>query len=97
MKLFSVLDVKANAFLQPFADSSTISALRGFDVAVNEGKSTFSRFPDDFALMELAEFDQQTGIIKPHAAPMNLGTARSVYRSNANTNGELFGSGSTNQ
>lgn len=80
MKLFAVLDLKAGFFMQPFPEQNTVSALRGFEVAVNESKSTFSQFPDDFALMELASFDQQTGEIVPHAAPLNLGTGRSVLR-----------------
>lgn len=80
MKLFCVLDTKANFFMQPFPETSTIAALRGFDVAVNEGKSTFSKFPDDFCLMELAEFDQQTGELIPYTSPQNLGSARTVLK-----------------
>ena len=80
MKIFAILDVKANHFLQPFTDSSTVSALRGFDAAVNEGKSVFSRFPDDFCLCELAHFEQATGEIIPHKSPLNLGSARTVLR-----------------
>lgn len=80
MKLFAVLDVKAGYFLQPFSDSSTVGALRGFEVGANDPKSTFNRFPDDFALCELASFDVNTGELVPHAAPLNLATARSVIR-----------------
>lgn len=80
MKLFAMHDIKAGFFLQPFPETSTVAALRGFEVAVNEGKSTFSRFPDDFALMELGEFNQQTGEIFVHASPQNLGTARTVLK-----------------
>jgi len=80
MKLFAMHDIKAGFYLQPFPETSTIAALRGFEVAVNEGKSTFSRFPDDFALMELADFDQHTGELIPHAVPQNLGTARTVLK-----------------
>lgn len=80
MKLFSVYDTKAQFFLQPFPETSTHAALRGFDVAVNEGKSTFSKFPDDFCLMELAEFDQKTGALIPLTSPNNLGSARTVLR-----------------
>lgn len=80
MKLFAVLDIKSGFFLKPFAESSTVQALRGFDIAVNESDSTFRRFPDDFALMELAEFDSQNGQLQAHAAPVNLGTGRSVLR-----------------
>lgn len=80
MKIFCMFDIKANAFIQPFAETSTIAALRGFEVAVNEGKSTFNRFPDDFALMELAEFDQQSGKLTVLDPPLSLGTARTVLK-----------------
>lgn len=80
MKIFCMLDTKAGVFIQPFAETSTVAALRGFEVAVNEGKSTFARFPDDFCLMELATFDQQTGELVPHVSPQNLGSARTVLK-----------------
>ena len=83
MKLFAMLDIKANHYLQPFPEASTISALRGFEVAVNNSESIFSRFPDDFCLMELAEFDQQTGKIIPLVSPQNLGSARTVLKAPA--------------
>lgn len=87
MKIFAMLDVKAQHYLQPFPETSTIAALRGFEVAVNEGKSTFSRFPDDFCLMELADFDQNTGAITPLISPNNLGSARTVLKQPAAQNG----------
>lgn len=90
MKLFAVYDVKAGFYLQPFPETSTIAALRGFDVAVNDGKAVFSRFPDDFCLMELASFDQQTGEIVPHATPQNLGSARTVLKSPTEQNSLPF-------
>ena len=80
MKIFAMYDTKAQCYLQPFPETSTIAALRGFEVAVNEGKSTFSRFPDDFCLMELAEFNQDTGQIVPLMTPNNLGSARTVLK-----------------
>lgn len=79
MKLFAMYDRKAGFFMQPFPEQSTISALRGFEVAVNNSESIFSRFPDDFCLMELAEFDQNTGEIIPNS-PRDLGTARTVLK-----------------
>jgi len=80
MKIFCMYDIKAQTYIQPFPESSTIAALRGFEVAVNEGQSTFKRFPDDFCLMELADFDQFTGKIEPHLTPLNLGSARTVLK-----------------
>nr|QJB19199.1 MAG: nonstructural protein [Microvirus sp.] len=80
MKLFSVLDVKANLFLKPISESTTAHAIRSFDAAVNGNDSVFSRYPDDFALCELGTFDEFTGLLTPLPAYVNLGSARSVLR-----------------
>jgi len=80
MKLFSIYDVKAKFFLKIFTDSSSIAALRSFDAGVNETESVFSKFPDDFALMELADFDPNSGELTPLTHPVNLGSARTVLR-----------------
>lgn len=90
MKLFCMYDVKAGFFLQPFPETSTVAALRGFEVAVNEGKSTFSRFPDDFCLMEIADFDQSTGQLSPYEKPQNLGSARTVLKAPSEQNSLPF-------
>lgn len=99
MKLFAVLDVKANYFLKPFAESSAVQALRGFEVAANED-STFKRFPDDFALCELGDFDSQTGVLTPRSSPVNLATARHLLKKDdlpqTKTPIELRASGSPN-
>lgn len=82
MKIFAMYDRKANCYpMQPFPESSTASALRGFEVAVNNSDSIFSRFPDDFELHELATFDKETGLIESYDRPQNLGTARTVLKS----------------
>lgn len=80
MKLFSILDVKAGFFQKPFSDTSSVNAIRGFTVAVNESGSSLNHFPDDYALMELASFDDNTGSLIPHASPVNLATGRSVVK-----------------
>lgn len=81
MKLFAVRDLKANMFLKPFSDTSTANACRGFDNVCNSPDSPFNRFPDDFALMELGDFDPVEGRFSPHDYPQNLGSARSMLRS----------------
>lgn len=91
MKIFAYLDSKAGSYLRPFSDSSTIQALRGFDVAVNTQDSIFARYPDDFHLMEIASFDQDTGEIISHEKPQNLGSARTVLKSPPVQNSLPFG------
>lgn len=81
MKLFSILDVKTGIFMRPFPEAATASAIRGFELAVNKGgENLISQYPDDFALMELGHFDDQTGKIEVHQAPVNIATGRSLVR-----------------
>lgn len=91
MKIFSMYDRKAGYYIQPFSETSTVAALRGFEVAVNDAKSTFGRFPDDFELHELASFDSNTGELIPHQRPQNLGSARTVLRAPTEQNTLPFG------
>lgn len=88
MKIFSMFDRKAGNYIQPFSETSTIAALRGFEVAVNEGKSTFARFPDDFELHELASFDPHTGELVPQI--QNLGSARTVLKPTSAEQQQVF-------
>lgn len=78
MKLFCVYDAKASFYLKPFTEQSTVQALRGFDAAVNEGDSQLKKFPDDFELHEIGEFDESTGTLQSRIN--NLGSARMVLR-----------------
>lgn len=83
MKIFSLLDTKANSFGRPFPEKDVLSALRNFEIGVNESNSMLSRFPDDFCLMEIGEFEASTGRLTSHQSPMNISTARNVLRTSA--------------
>lgn len=73
MKLFAVRDLKANVFLKPVADLNVASATRSFGLVVNEGSSMISKYPADFALYEIGDFDEVTGMITVAPAPTSLG------------------------
>lgn len=60
-KVFAIRDLKAQCFYAPFCDDSTVNALRGFEIGVNDSKSMFNKFPDDFALCEFGTFDPVKG------------------------------------
>lgn len=79
-KLFAIMDVKASFFLDLFSERDTVSAIRSFQVGANDPKSTFNRFPDDFALFEFGVFDPSSGVVELHPAPLNLATARSLIQ-----------------
>jgi hypothetical protein len=75
MKLFTVHDSKAELFLNPMTFRNAGDALRAFETTVNDPQSQFHKFPDDFTLVEIASYDQDCGIIKPHDAHVILANA----------------------
>lgn len=80
MKLFVVKDMKAKLYLKPFVERSTPSALRGWELCCNEPGEIFNKFPHDFRLYEIANFDEANGSLTPHDEPIDLGSAADILR-----------------
>lgn len=76
VKMFAVYDVKAEAYMAPFSHQTKGLAIRSFCAAASDSNSVISKYPEDFALFELGEFDDMTGVLKPVKVPVSLGTAR---------------------
>lgn len=55
--VFTVYDSMAEAYLQPFYVTSVGLAIRSFSEAVNTDGHQFAKYPDDFTLWHLGEFD----------------------------------------
>lgn len=75
MKVFSVYDVKVGAFLAPFFCRAEGEAVRAFVNAVNAPDHDFMRFPEDYSLFALGEFDEESGMMKLAKAPLQICTA----------------------
>lgn len=72
-KIFSVYDSKAKLFSTPFYSHNDKTAQRDFARAVNDPQSELSKFSEDYSLMELGEFEDDTGAFNIHSAPINHG------------------------
>lgn len=73
LKVFTVYDSKAG-YMTPFFQNSSGLALRAFQNTVNNPETQFCKYPTDFTLMEIAEYNDETGDFK-NIAKINLGTA----------------------
>lgn len=64
MKLFvfAVLDKAVGAYASPFFMRSKAEGTRAFSEAVSDGKSPFSKHPDDYVLYHLCGFDDASGM-----------------------------------
>ncbi len=80
LKVFSIHDSKAEAFIQPFYSQTTGTAVRSFEQACNDTASDFNKFAGDYTLFELGEFDQNSAEFTPLTTPVNLGLALSYIK-----------------
>ena len=84
LKIFSVLDTKADAFMPPFFFNTTGQAVRAFKELANDPSSSPCRHPGDFRLFCLGTFDDATGRVSALDQVEPLGYA-SDYKDLAST------------
>lgn len=75
LKMFTVYDSKAEAYLPPFYSKSKGEALRSFTDAVNDPQSQLNKHPEDYTLFEVGDFDENLGGFIILEAKTALGTA----------------------
>lgn len=74
LKIFSVYDSKAQAFLPPFFLPNEEMAKRTFADCVNSPSHQFGINPADYTLFALGEFDDNAGTMESYP-PSSLGLA----------------------
>lgn len=78
MKLFTVLDTKADHFAPPTSSHSVAAFTRDVGMALRnppQQPSAFHENPQDFKLFCIGEFDTSTGVITPYETIQYLGIA----------------------
>lgn len=75
MKVLTVYDSKAEAYLPPFYMRTTAEAIRAYEATCNDPESNMSRYPGDYTLFEIGEWDDEKGHILMYEAKTNLGLA----------------------
>lgn len=80
LQIFTVYDSASRMFLEPFVAATLEVALRMFREAVNKPGHQFNKFPGDYTLFHVGEFDQEDGMVHS-AKPHNLGVAITLLES----------------
>lgn len=63
MKLFAVRDVKADAFGAPMSIATEGLARRSFLEACHNPQSELAKYPTDYQLYQLGEYDPNSGLL----------------------------------
>ncbi|AXL15250.1 nonstructural protein [Microviridae sp.] len=79
-KIFTVRDVKSEAYLQPFFLQTTGLATREFEDLINNKNHHFNRHPADYHLFELGVYDDTNCSFDMLQSPKSLGTGLEYYK-----------------
>lgn len=75
LKVFSVYDTAAGAYLQPFFAPTLGLAIRSFGDAINNPDHQFSKYAHDYTLYLLGEFNDSDGSFTAQPDPVKVATA----------------------
>lgn len=82
-EMFTVFDMVAEQWLEPFYQPTSDAAIRGFKEACNLDSHQFAKFPEDYILYKIGEFNGATGIISAHD-PVKIAMATSFAPKSTN-------------
>lgn len=72
LKVYSVRDAKGEVFHTPFYKKTHGEAERDFLTLVSDASGTVSKYPEDFDLWFLGEYDDATGKLLPLDTPQHM-------------------------
>ena len=75
LQMFAIYDSAAHAYMQPIFSHNEELAVRSWSDAVNQPDTMFFKFPDDYTLHHLGEWDDGTGEFHPLAVPKRIVSA----------------------
>lgn len=67
MIMFSVHDKASNSYIPPFFMETERDAIDGFKHVCNEEKTNYYKYPADFTLVKLGEFDKRSAEFELHS------------------------------
>jgi len=74
-QVFTVYDSAARRYLEPFFADTVEVALRMFRAMVSKEGHQFNRFPEDYTLFHIGDYDPTSGMLSTLLAPHSLGVA----------------------
>lgn len=75
LKAFAIWDQKAECYLQPSFHPTKGLAVRELQNILANGNNPIAKYPSDFTLFEIGEYDNDDAKLYPHPAPVSVGPA----------------------
>lgn len=75
MKIYCIYDCKVESFGTPFFFRTKGDALRGFSEVSNDQKTQIGKYPADFTLFEMGDYDEVKGKFVLYSTPTSVACA----------------------
>lgn len=72
LRIYSIYDSKAEAYMNPFFMRNDGEALRGFMDGIENSDTPFHKWPQDYTLFHVGHWDDESGLIE-NTTPKSLG------------------------
>jgi hypothetical protein len=72
LKIYTIRDSKAEVYTTPFYKKTHGEAERDFRSMSNDDKTTINKYPEDFDLYYLGEYNDNTGFIESLETPQHI-------------------------
>lgn len=69
-KIYTLHDMKAETYLPPMVLKNKGEAIRQMETALKNPNTIMHQAPQDFTLMEIGDWNEDTGEISPHDKPI---------------------------
>lgn len=86
-KIFAIFDKKALVYLSPMCFHNKGLALRFFGEICNDSKTDMYKYPADFSIWIIGDWDERTGHINPLSKPEFLDEAANIVNKEPVKNG----------
>ena len=83
LKIFTIKDKKSN-FGQLFTEQNQLVALRNFNELCNSKDTMINKYPEDYSLYEIGEYDTETGEVKGYKTLKEIASAESFAKKENN-------------
>jgi len=78
-EIFAILDMKVEAYHKPFFANSEGEAKRMIIETAKDEQTTFHKYPEDFQLFHLGNYNDSTAKIESNELPILLGNVLEIY------------------
>ncbi len=85
LKIFSIYDAKAKAYLPPFFLPNEAMAIRTFKDCCNSDQHQFGAHPEDYTLFEIGIFSDETAMVTSNIATTTAINGLTLVDSNKQT------------